>query len=223
MTTTPQTEAIRLADELQSHNDERLYREADELMHEAAIELRRLDALCDERGANEARMLMRCTEMQATIDQLRARLDAKPMPEWDSKAYMQAIANLRERLAALEAERDQLRAQVERLQGGEPVAWMLPRKGEDRAEFHEASEAFNSSIKTLGWTPLYTAQPAAPAVPVTDEYAGVIAWIGDKQCKLILTGDAIKHEHTPGVVMRNTAHVCVQQVIIAALREKEGK
>ena len=59
-------------------------------------------------------------------------------------------------------------------------------------------------------------------VALTDSYAGVIAWIGDKQCKLLVTEDAIKHEHTPGVVMRNTAHQCVQEVIIAALREKQG-
>lgn len=56
---------------------------------------------------------------------------------------------------------------------------------------------------------------------LTDEYAGVIAWIGDKQCKRVLTENAIKHEHTPGVAMRNTAHQCVQEVILAALQEKE--
>ena len=70
--------------------------------------------------------------------------------------------------------------------------------------------------------PLYTAAPSQEPVALTDSYAGVIAWIGDKQCKLLVTEDAIKHEHTPGVVMRNTAHQCVQEVIIAALREKQG-
>jgi len=62
---------------------------------------------------------------------------------------------------------------------------------------------------------------AQEPVTLTDSYAGVIAWIGDKQCKLLVTEDAIKHEHTPGVVMRNAAHQCVQEVIIAALRGKE--
>ena len=67
-------------------------------------------------------------------------------------------------------------------------------------------------------------EPAVPQgepVTLTDSYAGVIAWVGDKQCKRVLTEGAIKHEHTPGVAMRNTAHQCVQEVIIAALREKE--
>lgn len=83
MTTTPQTEAIRLADALQSHDDERLYREADELMHEASLELRRLDA------ENK--------ELKAT--------------QYGSG-----------RLQALRDERDQLRAQVERLQS-KPAKW----------------------------------------------------------------------------------------------------
>lgn len=63
---------------------------------------------------------------------------------------------------------------------------------------------------------------AQEPVTLTDSYAGVIAWIGDKQCKLPVTEDAIKHEHTPGVAMRNAAHQCVQEVT-AALREKQAK
>ena len=94
----------------------------------------------------------------------------------------------------------------------------------------EVYSEVSDSIGALTWAEvdaiyraMLAAAPAAPSEPVTltDSYAGVIAWIGDKQCKLLVTEDAIKHEHTPGVVMRNTAHQCVQEVIIAALREKE--
>lgn len=79
MSNTPQTEAQRLADCLrryisQTDAEDPIVFVARWTCEETESELLRLDAICDERGANEARMLMRCAEMQATIDQLRAQL-----------------------------------------------------------------------------------------------------------------------------------------------------
>lgn len=55
----------------------------------------------------------------------------------------------------------ELAEEIERLKPaapsqGEPVAWMLPRDGDDCAVFREPN-AFNEVHKTTGWVPLYTA------------------------------------------------------------------
>ena len=156
------------------------------------------------------------TEWVTLTPQMLARAVRRALAttEPDQTAHTVAL----ELVAQYAAERDQLRAQVERLQATEPFGYFRaePMGWTDCAATDEGAIA------------LYE-RPAAPAVPqgepvaLTDSYAGVIAWIGDKQCKLLVTEDAIKHEHTPGVVMRNTAHQCVQEVIIAALREKEAR
>lgn len=49
----------------------------------------------------------------SVIEQRHNEMLASPCPEWDNKAYMQAIANLRERLSAIEQERDQLRGEAD--------------------------------------------------------------------------------------------------------------
>ena len=107
MSTTPQTEAERLCKEIRTTMRERAGNTVMlPLSHACDIhtELRRLDSLCDERGANEARMLMRCTEMQNQIDQLLAQADqvaalavAKEIES--RKAAQLENADLKERLA----------------------------------------------------------------------------------------------------------------------------
>ncbi|MDE2000325.1 MAG: hypothetical protein KGI52_15515, partial [Burkholderiales bacterium] len=106
---------------------------------------------------------------EAERDQLRAHND-----------------ELRSELSILTLAHDQLRAQVERLQGGEPVPveiWRNDRKvtiypsenvlcvwGKKATEMSEAPFTLASVQSAIDW--LYTAQPAAPAlVPLTFEQA----------------------------------------------------
>lgn len=66
------------------------------------------------------------------------------------------------KLAATEAERDQLRAQVERLQGGEPVAWRVRRHDAPKywiVFLHKPVDALQDPDREV--QPLYT--PAAPS------------------------------------------------------------
>ncbi len=79
-----QTNAQRLADELDA--------ECDSLASSAAAELRRLDA----------------------IEQRHNEMLAHPCSEWDHKAYQQAIANLRAENAQLRAELEAVRRDAER-------------------------------------------------------------------------------------------------------------
>lgn len=81
MSNTPQTEAQRLAD----WADDRAFSDAAYCNSEynaIADELRRLDS----------------------VEQRHTEMMANPCPEWDGKAYMQAIANLRAQLAKAVAE-----------------------------------------------------------------------------------------------------------------------
>lgn len=82
MSNTPQTEAMRLAGVLDS--DE--FDLSVSGRKSAAAELRRLDA----------------------IEQRYNEMMANPCPEWDGKAYMQAIANLRAQLAKAVASKCEL-------------------------------------------------------------------------------------------------------------------
>ena len=83
MSNTPQTEAQRIADGLLAETSKfgtpSIQRG---LLNGAIQELRRLDA----------------------IEQRYNEMMASPCPEWDNKAYMQAIANLRAQLAKAVAE-----------------------------------------------------------------------------------------------------------------------
>lgn len=122
-------------------------------------------------------------------------------------------------------ERDCL-AEMSRATPSQPaVPSRLLQKLDASIAWLESGEVLPGTSACIGLNDIKTIRAtlaAAPSQPVTltDSYAGVIAWVGDKQCKRVLTEAAIKHEHTPGVAMRNTAHQCVQEVIIAALREK---
>lgn len=77
------TEAQRLADHL-----ERVW-----YQHEAAAELRRLDA----------------------SEQRHTEMMANPCPEWDGKAYMQAIDSLRAQVKQAELERDEAQTKCQEL------------------------------------------------------------------------------------------------------------
>lgn len=95
MRNTPQTEAMRLADEAaRSFNDTATYRTCNvskDLLASMSAELLRLDA----------------------IEQRYNEMMANPCPEWDNKAYMQAIANLRAQLAKAVAEEREACAALE--------------------------------------------------------------------------------------------------------------
>jgi hypothetical protein len=53
-------------------------------------------------------------------------------------------------------------------------------------------------------------QPTAPAAPAerVEGYAGVIAWLGDKQVKAVLTEKQLDHERQPGFELSHTAAWC---------------
>lgn len=77
------TEAQRLADQLTKWaNDYATTDDTDSMARQAAAELRRLDA----------------------VEQRHIEMMANPCPEWDGKAYMQAIDSLRAQLAKAVAE-----------------------------------------------------------------------------------------------------------------------
>ena len=128
----------------------------------------------------------------------------------------EALELHRQRLATLAAP-----SQEPAVPQGNDQAWTLAAKVREALD-RKACPGYYMDVAVEAVVHNYT--PAAPSQgPVTDEYAGVIAWVGDKQCKRVITEGAIKHEHTPGVAMRNAAHQCVQEVIITAQREKDGK
>lgn len=93
MSTTPQTEAGRLADGLLAETSKfgkpSIQRG---LVNGAIQELRRMDA----------------------VEQRHNEMMANPCPEWDNKAYMLALSSQRDRIERLEAERDQLRDELQK-------------------------------------------------------------------------------------------------------------
>jgi len=93
-----------------------------------------------------------------------------------STAYSQVKAR---HLASL---RDALcDALAEQPAGQEPVAYMLPRDGDDCAIFREPS-SFATRYSPKGWTPLYTAPQPAKREPLTD---GQIAEIAATPCAVV--------------------------------------
>lgn len=121
MTTTTQTEAQRLADALARHDDERLYRETDELMLEAAVELRHLDSLVAGLDAayKEAMDSLKLTiaerdkwkdaehALSGSYVRIREVIGAMRPPSLETEelwAYVETVAK------DLASERDQLRA-----------------------------------------------------------------------------------------------------------------
>ena len=119
------TEAQRLADELAMHDDPRLYYEADELMARGASEIRRLDA----------------------IEQRYNEMMANPCPEWDNKAYMQAIANLRAQLAKAVAEEREACAKVCEYQA-DRFMQASPLEGNKPYASHECAAAIRARSNT---------------------------------------------------------------------------
>jgi len=61
-------------------------------------------------------------------------------------------------------------------------------------------------------------QPTAPAAPAerVEGYAGVIAWLGDKQVKAVLTEKQLDHERQPGFELSRTAAWCCANLTGAA-------
>jgi len=54
-------------------------------------------------------------------------------------------------------------------------------------------------------------RPAAPGAP--SDFAGVLAWIGDKQCKVLITQSEITHEREPGFELSRAASNCCAKLM----------
>lgn len=199
---TPKTEATRLAELLNHGNDtSQIEREViDELRRLVAenSDLRERNAAL---GNAQEIALDTATEHALRADELRDRLAAAEaerdqLARWkstnaprlealdgllaDARAEaakgaeaISSLASEREANAILTAENDQLRAQVERLQGGEPVAWRVRRHDAPKywiVFLHKPVDALQDPDREV--QPLYT--PAAPSQePVPD---GLVAY-----------------------------------------------
>lgn len=202
MTTTPQTEAMRLADAISEGMREWFDGTARFLMTmqrgKAIVdELRRLDAECEQLRYAVDTLL--CTDVHAAgLEQEKEILDLK-------------------------AERDQLRTQVERLQS-QPAAWecfldpsyfdMWAVKRKDSRSFQDAFHV-TSEVEAQRLCGLLNGirQPAAPAmVALTDAARDVLAERQRQISEEGWTTDHDDHEHLPGeLALAAASYVCADE------------
>ncbi|HET8695566.1 MAG TPA: hypothetical protein VFM33_12910 [Aquabacterium sp.] len=206
MTTTPQTEAMRLADDIDNlilWLERRHLPNVIEDVRKYQAELRRLDARVDElmhhvcvlQGMNNE-SLESIKALTAENDQLRAqveRLQASLKKANDQAEHFEREWYLRG-------------DEIERLQGGEPVAWCLGNpQYADSSNVFLAHEFEPDGEYIDEWTPLYTAQPAAPAmVALTeDQIDELTVWFdpdphGNVHCDVVATVRAVELAHGIG-------------------------
>lgn len=98
---------------------------------------------------------------KAAEQALESLLELVPDPQIDfGPAYEGAKQRRKKATAALRA------ALAEQTAEQEPVAYMLPRDGDDCAIFREPG-SFATRYSPKGWTPLYTTPQPAKRVPLT--------------------------------------------------------
>lgn len=152
MSTTHQTEAKRLVDRVERLrcNKSELTKAECEMLSEVEDELSRLDAVEVERD-----------QLRTKVEQAFTMLQAG-MPEFDASDVLDVLRN---------------GAKVERLQIGEPVAWLDEMLADTRETFDaNASETPQAILDVIeyvkSWITVYrdksTAQPAAPAHQIED-------------------------------------------------------